>query len=93
MTGSDAAKGLAEVRLETAGLGPGDALVVASNAGRNAYPIDAALTGRRLGACAIALTLLPRARSVASRHASGQRRSDRGGGDPSTWSARIPPLR
>ncbi len=65
--------GLAEVRLEAAGLGPGDVLVVASNAGRNAYPIEAALTGQRLGARVIALTSLPHARSVDSRHASGKR--------------------
>lgn len=65
--------GVAEVRLEASGIGPGDVLVVASNSGRNAYPIEAALVGRRLGARVVALTSLPHARSVASRHPSGLR--------------------
>jgi uncharacterized phosphosugar-binding protein len=65
--------GIAEVRLQAAGVGPGDVLVVASNSGRNAYPIEAADVGRELGARVIALTSLPHARSVASRHASGRR--------------------
>ena len=65
--------GLAEVRLEAAGIGAGDVLVVASNSGRNAYPIEAAMVGRRLGARVIALTSLPHTRSVTSRHASGKR--------------------
>lgn len=65
--------GIAEVRLEASGIGPGDVLVVASNSGRNAYPVEAAQVGRRLGARVIALTSLPHARSVASRHPSGLR--------------------
>ena len=65
--------GIAEVRLEAAGLGPGDVLVVASNSGRNAYPIEAAMVGARLGARVIALTSLPHARSVSARHPSGLR--------------------
>lgn len=65
--------GLAEVRLEAANIGAGDVLVVASNSGRNAYPVEAAMVGQRLGARVIALTSLPHARSVTSRHASGKR--------------------
>jgi uncharacterized phosphosugar-binding protein len=65
--------GIAEIRLEAAGVGPGDVLLVASNSGRNAYPVEAALVGRRLGAQVIALTSVPHSRSAASRHASGQR--------------------
>ena len=65
--------GVAEVRLEAARIGRGDVLVVASNSGRNAYPVEAAIVGRRLGARVVALTSLPHARSVTSRHASGQR--------------------
>lgn len=65
--------GVAEVRLEAARIGPGDVLVVVSNSGRNAYPIEAAIVGRRLGARVVALTSLPHAHSVTSRHASGQR--------------------
>ncbi len=65
--------GVAEVRIEAAGIGAGDVLVVASNSGRNAYPVEAAIVGRRLGARVVALTSLPHARSVASRHDSGRR--------------------
>lgn len=72
-SGLERVSGIAEIRLEAAGVGPGDVLIVASNSGRNAYPIEAALVGRRLGAKTIALTSVSHSRGVASRHATGQR--------------------
>lgn len=63
--------GIADALIEAAGVGAGDVLVIASNSGRNAYPVEAAMAGRRLGARVVALTSLPHARSVASRHPSG----------------------
>lgn len=66
-------EGIATVRLESAGVGPGDVLLIASNSGRNAFPVEAALEGKRRGAKIIALTSLQHSQSVTSRHSSGQR--------------------
>ena len=54
-------------------IAPGDVVVVASNSGRNAYPVELALEAKARGAVVIALTSLAHARAVASRHASGLR--------------------
>jgi uncharacterized phosphosugar-binding protein len=51
---------------------PGDVVFIASNSGRNAYPIELALLARELGATTIALTSLSHARQVSSRHKSGK---------------------
>jgi uncharacterized phosphosugar-binding protein len=52
---------------------PGDVVIVASNSGRNAFPVELALLARDKGARVIALTSLTHARAVASRHPSGKR--------------------
>ena len=54
-------------------IGPGDVVIVASNSGRNAYPIELALNAAAAGATTIALTSLAHARAVTSRHSSGKR--------------------
>lgn len=54
-------------------IAPGDVVVVASNSGRNAYPVELALMAKARGAVVIAITSLAHARSVTSRHDSGQR--------------------
>lgn len=65
--------GIAAVAVEGAGVGHDDVLIVASNSGRNAYPVEAARTARRLGAKVVALTSLRHATAVNSRDPSGQR--------------------
>lgn len=52
---------------------PGDVLFIASNSGRNAYPVELAIEGKRLGATTIAITSLAHARETESRHPSGKR--------------------
>jgi uncharacterized phosphosugar-binding protein len=54
-------------------IAPGDVVVVASNSGRNAYPVELALSAKERGAVVIAVTSLAHARAVASRHGSGHR--------------------
>jgi uncharacterized phosphosugar-binding protein len=54
-------------------IGPGDVVFVASNSGRNAYPIELALGAKTRGATTIALTSLAHATATSSRHASGKR--------------------
>ena len=50
----------------------GDVLIVASNSGRNAVPIDIALEGRRRGLRVIAIVNLEQSRAWPSRHSSGK---------------------
>jgi uncharacterized phosphosugar-binding protein len=58
--------------LHTYPVNSGDILIVASNSGRNAVPIDVALEGRRLGMRVIAITNLAHSRAWQSRHESGK---------------------
>lgn len=54
----------------------GDCLIIISNSGRNASPIEMALIGRERGLSVIAVTAADFSRSVSSRHSSGQRLLD-----------------
>ena len=66
-------EGRAERVLAEYPVGPGDIVVVASNSGRNAYPIEMALAAKARGATTIALTSLQHAKQTTSRHHSGKR--------------------
>ncbi len=50
----------------------GDVLIVASNSGRNAVPVDVALEGRRLGLRVVAITNMDQTRQWPSRHSGGK---------------------
>ncbi|MGV3490156.1 MAG: sugar isomerase domain-containing protein [Devosia sp.] len=65
-------EGRAERVLADYPVGPGDVVFVASNSGRNAYPIEMALAAKARGATTVALTSLQHARSITSRHHSGK---------------------
>jgi uncharacterized phosphosugar-binding protein len=65
-------EGRAERVLAEYPVGPGDIVVIASNSGRNAYPIEMALAARARGATTIALTSLRHAKQTTSRHRSGK---------------------
>ncbi|MCP4386344.1 MAG: SIS domain-containing protein [Hyphomicrobiales bacterium] len=54
------------------GVSAGDVVFIASNSGRNAYPIELALGAREIGATTIALTSTRHAQRVSSRHSSGK---------------------
>lgn len=66
-------EGLADIHLRAANLSPNDILIVASNSGRNAFPVEAALTGQEIGCKVIALTSLKHSQQVTSRHSSGKK--------------------
>lgn len=68
--------GYARVVLDDHDLRPEDALLVVSNSGRNAAPVEAALRGRELGLATLAITSFAHSRSFASRHSSGRRLLD-----------------
>jgi uncharacterized phosphosugar-binding protein len=65
--------GLAEVLLEIHEVGPGDVVLIASNSGRNAVPVEFAAGARQAGAKVIALTSLAHSTAVSSRAPGGQR--------------------
>lgn len=65
--------GYAELLLASYPIKPGDLLLIASNSGRNAVPVEMALAGKAKGMTVIALTSLAHSRSAAPRHPSGKR--------------------
>jgi len=65
--------GLADELLALHGVGDGDALLVISNSGRNAVPVEIARGARERGATVIALTSLSHSRAVTSRTPGGER--------------------
>jgi uncharacterized phosphosugar-binding protein len=65
--------GYAWIVLSKHSLHAGDVLLVASNSGLNAVPIEAALEAHRLGLKVIALTSLTHSRAVPARHPSGKK--------------------
>src|SRR5262245_58104783 len=64
--------GYARVVLQEYPIGPKDIVLIASNSGRNAFPIEAALFARERGAKTIAITSSDHAAHVTSRHKSGR---------------------
>ncbi|MFF0338650.1 sugar isomerase domain-containing protein [Kribbella sp. NPDC004875] len=65
--------GLAAVLLEINELEAGDVVLIASNSGRNAVPVEFALGAREHGAQIIALTSLAHSNATSSRAPGGQR--------------------
>jgi uncharacterized phosphosugar-binding protein len=66
-------EGMAEVILNYYKLTPKDALIVISNSGRNAAPIEMADIARQHGAKVIAITSLQHSKGTTSRHSSGKK--------------------
>ncbi len=69
-------EGLAASLLDLYPVEAGDLLIVASNSGRNAVPVEMALEGRRRGLRVVALTNLRHSNAWPSRHSSGRRLAD-----------------
>lgn len=65
-------EGYAEGLLNQYPVQAGDILIVASNSGRNAVPIELALAGRERGLKVVAIVNLEHGRAWPSRHASGR---------------------
>jgi uncharacterized phosphosugar-binding protein len=65
--------GLADVLLQINDIQAGDVLLIASNSGRNAVPVEFAVGARKAGAKVIALTSLAHSTAVSSRAPGGQR--------------------
>jgi uncharacterized phosphosugar-binding protein len=65
--------GLADVLLQINEIAAGDVVLIASNSGRNAVPVEFALGARERGAQVIALTSMAHSTSTTSRAPGGQR--------------------
>lgn len=52
---------------------PGDVIILVSNAGRNAFPIEMAMSAKEAGLKVIGMTSLDYSKSVSSRHSSGKK--------------------
>jgi uncharacterized phosphosugar-binding protein len=65
--------GYARVLLDSYPITSRDVLVIVSNSGRNALPVEMAIEARGRGIATIAITSLEHSRAVAARHASGLR--------------------
>ena len=65
--------GYAEILLQKYPISGKDVIVVVSNSGRNALPIEVALEAKKRGIRTIALTSLSHSQAVSSRHPSGKR--------------------
>lgn len=65
--------GLASDILKLHAVGPGDVVLIASNSGRNAVPVEFAVLANQAGAVVVALTSLNHSRSVTSREPGGRR--------------------
>ncbi len=96
--------GIAEALLDRHDLRSGEVLIVVSNSGINAVPVEMALQAKKRGLTVVAITSLAHARQVPSRHESGKRLFevadlvlDNGGeaGDAAVtypgWSGRVGP--
>ena len=72
-TQAERQSGTAKKILDNYPIDLGDVLIVASNSGRNAVPIEMAIEAKKIGVSVVALTSLNHSKAVTSRHSSGKR--------------------
>jgi len=68
--------GYAHILFELYGCQKGDVLLIASNSGRNAYPVEMALLGKEKGCTVIAVTNVKHSSATTPRHPSNKRLMD-----------------
>lgn len=65
--------GVADVVYDSYKIVPGDIMIITSNSGRNAMPIEMAMRAKREGVFVVALTNLEQSKATTSRHPSGKK--------------------
>ncbi|MBQ6335132.1 MAG: SIS domain-containing protein [Erysipelotrichaceae bacterium] len=65
--------GVSDVIYDSYNIEPGDIMIITSNSGRNAMPIEMAMRCQKEGVYVVALTNLEQSRNTTSRHPSGKR--------------------
>lgn len=65
--------GLADILWEKYDIRPGDVLLIISNSGRNALPIELAMRAKKEGIKTVAITSLAQSKQYPSRHTSGRK--------------------
>lgn len=65
--------GVSDVIYDSYNIQPGDIMIITSNSGRNAMPIEMAMRCQKEGVYVVALTNLEQSRNTTSRHPSGKR--------------------
>lgn len=65
--------GLADIIYDQYQIQPGDIMIIISNSGRNAVPIEMAMRARKEGIYTVALTNYQQSKNTVSRHESGKR--------------------
>ena len=65
--------GVSDVIYDSYNIQPGDIMIVTSNSGRNAMPIEMAMRCQKEGVYVVALTNLEQSQNATSRHSSGKR--------------------
>lgn len=65
--------GYAKILVDLYHISEGDVVLIASNSGRNAYPVEMAIEAKKRGAKVIGITNLKHSKATTSRHASGKK--------------------
>ena len=65
--------GVSDVIYDSYNIQPGDIMIITSNSGRNAMPIEMAMRCQKEGVYTVALTNLEQSKNQTSRHSSGKR--------------------
>lgn len=65
--------GYAKILVDLYGVSEGDVVLIASNSGRNAYPVEMAIEAKKKGAKVICITNLKHSSATSSRHSSGKK--------------------
>ena len=68
--------GYAKILVDLYRVSEGDVILIASNSGRNAYPVEMALCAKEIGAKVIAITSVDHSSKTTSRHSSGKKLMD-----------------
>lgn len=65
--------GVSDIIFDTYDIGPGDIMIICSNSGRNAMPIEMAMRCRKEGIFTAAITNVEQSEKTVSRHSSGRK--------------------